>query len=143
MVFGYTIIITVSVWPSLICIGMIIILLPKYSWFKLNWIDTGFKASRVISLLSLEILFFVVHFQIPWSWAILNFLISSLQFFLSKDSKIILSLQGFSLGPLVLHSNELGPSHLQNDHGTFVLHERVTEVPGSYMKLEFIFRWIR
>ena len=143
MVFGYTIIITVSVWPSLICIGMIIILLPKYSWCKLNWIEAGFKASKLISLLSLEILFFVVHFQVPWSWTVLNFLISSLQFFLSKDSKIILSLQGFSLGPLVLHSNELGPSHLQNDHGTFVLHERVTEVPGSYMKLEFIFRWIR
>ena len=137
--YGYYLQITVSVWPSLICIGMIIILLPKYSWFKLNWIEAGFKASMEISLLSLEIWFFVVHFQVPWSWAVLNFLISNLQFFLSKDSKIILSLQGFSLGPLVLHSKELGPSHLQNDHGTLVLHERVTEVPGSYMKLLIIF----
>ena len=99
----------------------------------------GFKATKVIFLLSLEILFFVVHFQIPWSWAVLNFLISILQFFLSKDSRIILSLQGFSFGPVVLHSNELGPSHWQNDHGTLVLHDRVTEVPGDYMKLELIY----
>ena len=98
----------------------------------------GFKASKLISLLSLEILFFDVHFQIPWSWAVLNFLISILQFFLSKDSRIILSLQDFSFGPLVLHSNELGPSHLQNDHGTLVLHDRVTEVPGNYMQLKLM-----